>query len=153
MKNLFILDLDNTLIYGSYAEQESAPLLFHYNTYLKVYKRPLAEQLIEICKVNGDIIIYTTALRPYANRIARKLNIQPIEILSRKQCLFKNGSWKKRVKDEWINKYDKITIIDDSPNVWQDIPSTTELLIPTEFRGSENDFGLEEIITKLSRYQ
>jgi TFIIF-interacting CTD phosphatase-like protein len=153
MKNLFILDLDHTLIYGSYAEQESAPLLFLYNTYLKVYKRPLAEQLIEICKINGDIIIYTTALRPYANRISKKLNIQPIQILSRKQCLFKNGSWGKIVNDEWINKYDKIIIIDDSPNVWLDISSTTELLIPTEFRGSENDFGLEEIITKLSRYQ
>jgi hypothetical protein len=153
MKNLFILDLDHTLIYGSYAEQESAPLLFHYNSYLKVYKRPLAEQLIEICKVKGDIIIYTTALRPYAKRISNKLNIQSIEILSRKQCLFKNGSWKKRVNPEWLNKYDKIIIIDDSPDVWLDIPSTTELLIPTEFRGSENDFGLEEIITKLSRYQ
>jgi TFIIF-interacting CTD phosphatase-like protein len=152
MKQLILLDLDHTLIYGSYAEQESAPLLFQYNTYLRVYKRPLAEQLIAKCKVKGDIIIYTTALRPYANKIAIKLNIQPIEILSRKQCLFKNGGWKKKIKDEWINKYDKIIIIDDSPNVWQATPSTTEMLIPTEFRGSENDFGLEEIITKLSRY-
>jgi hypothetical protein len=146
------LDLDHTIIYGSYAEQESAPLLFHYNTYLKVYKRPLAEQLIEICKVKGDIIIYTTALRPYANRISKKLNIQPIQILSRKQCLFKNGTWEKKVNDEWINKYDKIMIIDDSPNVWLDIPYTTELLIPTEFRGSENDYGLEEIIKKILNY-
>jgi TFIIF-interacting CTD phosphatase-like protein len=152
MKQLILLDLDHTLIYGSYAEKESAPLLFQYNTYLRVYKRPLAEKLIAQCKVKGDIIIYTTALRPYANRIANKLKIQPNEILSRKQCQFKNGSWKKKVKPEWLNKYDKIIIIDDSPNVWQDIPSTTEMLIPTEFRGSENDFGLEEIITKLSRY-
>jgi hypothetical protein len=152
MKQLILIDLDHTLIYGSYAKQESAPLLFHHNSYLKVYKRPLAEQLIEICKVKGNIIIYTTALRPYANRISKKLNIQPIEILSRKQCQFRNGSWKKRVKPEWLNKYDKIIIIDDSPNVWLDIPYTTELLIPTEFRGSENDYGLVEIITKLSRY-
>jgi TFIIF-interacting CTD phosphatase-like protein len=152
MKNLFILDLDHTIIYGSYAEQESAPLLFHYNTYLKVYKRPLAEQLIEICKVKGDIIIYTTALRPYANRISKKLTIQPIQILSRKQCLFKNGSWGKKVNGEWINKYDKIIIIDDSPNVWRDIPSSIEILIPAEFRGSENDYGLEEIIKKILNY-
>ena len=152
MKQLILLDLDHTLIYGSYAEQESAPLLFQFNTYLKVYKRPLVEELIAHCKVKGDIIIYTTALRPYANRIAKKLNIQPIEILSRKQCLFKNGSWEKKVNDEWINKYDKIIIIDDSPNVWQDIPSSTEILIPGEFRGSKTDYGLEEIITKMSRY-
>ena len=152
MKLLILLDLDHTLIYGSYAQQESAPLLFQYNSYLRVFKRPLSEELIAHCKEKGDIIIYTTALRPYANRIAKKLNIQPIEILSRKQCLFKNGSWKKKVKPEWLNKYDKIIIIDDSPDVWQDNPSTTEMLIPTEFRGSENDFGLKEIITKLSRY-
>lgn len=152
MKQLLLLDLDHTLIYGSYAEQESAPFLFQYNNYLKVYKRPLSEELIAHCKEIGDIIVYTTALRPYANRIANKLNIQPIELLCRKDCLFKNGSWLKKVKVEWINKYDKIIIIDDSPNVWQDIPTSIEILIPTEFRGSKNDFGLEEIITKLSRY-
>jgi TFIIF-interacting CTD phosphatase-like protein len=152
MKLLILIDLDHTLIFGSYAEQESAPLLFQFNTYLKVYKRPLAEELIAHCKEKGDIIIYTTALRPYANRIAKKLNIQPIEILSRKQCLFKNGSWKKKVKDEWINKYDKIIIIDDSPNVWQNFTTSTEILIPAEFRGSKTDYGLEEIITKMSRY-
>ena len=58
----------------------------------------------------------------------------------------------KKVNDEWINKYDKIIIIDDSPNVWRDIPSSIEILIPAEFRGSENDYGLEEIITKILHY-
>ena len=72
--------------------------------------------------------------------------------MSRKQCLIRNGCWQKKVKTEWVNEYDKIIIIDDSPNVWQDIPTSIEILIPTEFRGSKNDFGLEEIITKLSLY-
>lgn len=147
-----MLDLDHTLIYGSYAENETADLLFQYNKYLKVYERPFARELVVICKENADIIVYTTALRPYAVGICNKLNINPIEILSRKQCLLKNGNWQKKVKPEWINKYDKIIIIDDSPNVWRDIPSSIEILIPAEFRGSENDYGLEEIITKLSRY-
>ena len=35
-KKLFILDLDNTLIYGSYAQKETAKLLFTYSEYLKV---------------------------------------------------------------------------------------------------------------------
>ena len=61
MKQLIILDLDHTLIYGSYAETETAQLLFSHNKYLKVYKRNRAEELIELCKLKGDIIIYTTA--------------------------------------------------------------------------------------------
>lgn len=152
MKQLILLDLDHTLIYGSYAENETANLLFQYNKFLRVYERPYARELIAICKESADIIVYTTALRSYAINICEKLNINPIEILSRKHCLYKNGSWKKKVKPEWITKYDKIIIIDDSPNVWQGIPTSIEILIPSEFRGSKNDFGLEEIITKLSRY-
>lgn len=152
MKDLILLDLDHTLIYGSYAENETGNLLFQYNKYLKVYERPYARELIDLCKKNDDIIVYTTALRPYALKICNRLNITPIELLSRKHCLYKNGSWKKKVKPEWITKYDKIIIIDDSPNVWLGIPTSIEILIPSEFRGSKNDFGLEEIITKLSRY-
>lgn len=152
MKSLILLDLDHTIIYGSYAENETADLLFQYNKFLKVYERPSARELIAICKESADIIVYTTALRPYAIKICKKLNINPIKLLSRKQCLIRNGCWQKKVKTEWVNEYDKIIIIDDSPNVWQDIPTSIEILIPTEFRGSKNDFGLEEIITKLSRY-
>ena len=144
-----MLDLDHTLVYGSYAENETADFLFQYNKYLKVYERPYARELIDLCKKNADIIVYTTALRPYALKICNRLNINPIELLSRKHCLYKNGCWQKKVKTEWVNEYDKIIIIDDSPNVWQDIPTSIEILIPTEFRGSKNDFGLKEIITKL----
>ena len=143
-----MLDLDHTLIYGSNAENETADLLFQYNKYLKVYERPFARELVVICKENADIIVYTTALRPYAVGICNKLNINPIEILSRKQCLLKNGNWQKKVKPEWINKYDKIIIIDDSPNVWitNNIPSI--FLIPSEFRGNSKDNGLIKIITE-----
>jgi TFIIF-interacting CTD phosphatase-like protein len=76
MKKLIILDLDHTLIYGSYAEKESAELLFHYSTFLKVYKRPFVEELILVCKELGDIIIYTTALKLYATKISKKFDEQ-----------------------------------------------------------------------------
>ena len=45
-KKLFILDLDNTLIYGSYAQKETAKLLFTYSEYLKVYVRKFSKELI-----------------------------------------------------------------------------------------------------------
>ena len=152
MKKLIILDLDHTLIYGSYAEKESAELLFHYSSFLKVYKRPFVEDLILACKELGDIIIYTTALKPYATKISKKLNIQPIEILSRKNCYLINGNIKKTLKKEWLNEYGKIIIIDDSPNVWINTNENIVFLIPNEFRGSANDVGLEKIITAVLRY-
>lgn len=152
MKKLVILDLDHTIIYGSYAEKETAELLFHYSPFLKVYKRPFVEDLILVCKELGDIIIYTTALKPYATKISKKLNIQPLEILSRKNCYLLNGNFKKILKNEWLQEYDKIIIIDDSPNVWININENITFLIPNEFRGSTKDIGLEKIITEVLRY-
>jgi phosphoserine phosphatase len=73
MKLLIILDLDHTLIYGSYAENETAELLFQHNMYLKVYKRQLAEDLVKLCQAKADIIVYTAALRRYAKTICNLL--------------------------------------------------------------------------------
>jgi phosphoserine phosphatase len=54
MKTLILLDLDHTLIYGSFAPSESAPLLFEYSQYLKVYERPYARQFIHHLQELGD---------------------------------------------------------------------------------------------------
>ena len=148
MKSLILLDLDHTVIYGSYAENERADLLFQYNKFLKVYERPSARELIAICKESADIIVYTTALRPYAIKICKKLNINPIEILSRKHCFKINNQCYKKVKLEWEKKYAKIIIIDDSPNVWITNNMRCVFLIPTEFRGKLEDNGLIKIITE-----
>lgn len=143
-----MLDLDHTLIYGSYAENETANLLFQYNKFLRVYERPYARELIAICKESADIIVYTTALRSYAINICEKLNINPIEILSRKHCFKINNQWYKKVKLEWEKKYTKIIIIDDSPNVWITNNMRCVFLIPSEFRGNSKDNGLIKIITE-----
>ncbi len=152
MKNLFILDLDHTLIYGSYAETETAEFLFQFNSYLRVYKRSLVDDLIQLCKSKGDIIVYTTALKPYAIRICNKLNIEPVELLSRRNCIDSGGNWKKQTKTKWLTNYNKIIIIDDSPNVWIDFNDKVNFLIPNEFRGSKNDIGLMKIIKEIERY-
>lgn len=148
-KNLILLDLDHTLIYGSYAESETAEFLFSHSKYLKVYKRNRAEELIELCKIKGDIIIYTTALRSYARTISEKLNIKPIELWSRKNCKTVNGKHKKIVTSKWLDHYGKIIIIDDSPNVWLTQSEKIIFLVPDEFRGDANDFGLEYIICSI----
>ena len=150
-KTLLILDLDHTLIYGSYAESESADLLFRYHKYLTVYERPLARQLIELCKSNATIIVFTTALRRYAKSICLALNIEYVELLSRKNCIAVEGKLKKQIKEEWLKNYDKIIIIDDSPNVWQNSEdSKIVFLVPSEFRGQKDDFGLQNIMNELN---
>jgi hypothetical protein len=152
MKNLIILDLDHTLIYGSYAETEPAEFLFQHNKYLKVYKRYLAEDLVKLCRAKAEIIVYTTALRSYAKTICHLLDIQPIELLSRKNCVTVDGKLRKAIKPEWIANYNTIVVIDDSPNVWLSDSNKINFLVPGEFRGAANDLGLETIINELNRY-
>lgn len=147
LKTLILLDLDHTMIYGSYAENESADLLFRYHKYLTVYERPLARELIDILKNKGNIIVYTTALRRYAKMICFSLDIKYIELLSRKNCILINRKLHKEVRQEWLDLYEQIIIIDDSPNVW--LNSADEkiiFLVPDEFRGQKNDMGLASII-------
>ena len=148
-KKLILLDLDHTLIYGSYAETETANKLFKFNSYLSVYERPLARDLVKLCRKKGDIIIYTTALKTYAKKISNSLQINPITILSRKDCSKKNDNFKKTINPEWIINYDEIIVIDDSPNVWKNCPDSIKFLVPTEFRGDVSDFELQSIIESI----
>jgi hypothetical protein len=148
-KKLILLDLDHTLIYGSYAETETANKLFKFNSYLSVYERPLARELILLCQEKGDIIIYTTALKTYAKKISRSLQINPITILSRKDCTKKNDSYKKNINPEWILNYDEIIVIDDSPNVWVNCPDSIKFLVPKEFRGDARDLELQSVIESI----
>jgi TFIIF-interacting CTD phosphatase-like protein len=144
---LIILDLDHTLIYGSYAASETANFLFSHNKYLKIYERPLARTLVNLCQEKADIIVFTTALRSYAKRICKQLDINPIELLSRKNCQQVNGQYKKQVKDIWKVQYNKIIVIDDSPNVWKNSEDEhIKFIVPDEFRGDKDDFGLKGVI-------
>lgn len=114
-----------------------------------MYKRNLAEDLLRLCRDKGDIIVYTTALRGYAKTICKRLEINPTELLSRKYCKVKNGIHKKQMKQEWLEQYEKIIIIDDSPNVWLSDDEKIEFLVPMEFRGEKEDMGLVKIIEQI----
>ena len=108
----------------------------------------MAEDLVSLCQNKGDVIVYTTVLRGYAKTICKKLEINPIELLSRNNVKIKNSSYKKQIKTEWIEQYEKIIIIDDSPNVWLSDNEKVEFLMPMEFQGEKDDKGLCEIIQK-----
>ena len=142
MKTLFLLDLDHTLIYGSYAPSESATLLFSYSQYLKVYERPYARQFISQLQDLGEIIVFTTAKEDYAQRICELQDIQPLEILSRAQCKKVGDGYRKLLRKKWTLSYDKIIIVDDSPQVWETGEASIHWLVPAEFRGDAADKGL-----------
>lgn len=147
---LIILDLDNTLIYGSYASSEMAELLFQYNNYIKVYERPWARELVGLCGQVGDVIVYTSALRDYAKGICSGLNMKPKALLSRKHCRVHKGRYHKNIREEWLKDYDRIVIIDDSPEIWGNTDNEKIMMIvPDEFKGQANDTGLKMIIGRL----
>ncbi|MDC3407256.1 HAD family hydrolase [Bacteroidia bacterium] len=147
---LCLLDLDHTLIYGSYAPSEEAELLFQYSQYLKIYKRPYVDEFVKyLQKYFSDIIVYTTAKKDYAEKICEYLNINPTELLSRLDCKEIDDRFYKTVKKDWVDSYDKISIIDDSPNVWvieNNSDEKIKFFIPKEFRGSSRDKELGNII-------
>lgn len=151
MKSLCLLDLDHTLIYGSYAPSEEAGLLFAYNEFLKVYKRPFVEGFVKK-KLNSffsDIVVFTTAKEDYAQEICRLLQIGCTELLSRKDCLIKNDRHYKQFREAWGREYDHISIIDDSPHIWlgtEAFEPKIKFVVPKEFRGEKNDEVLKELV-------
>lgn len=153
MNNLCLLDLDHTLIYGSYAPSEKVELLFEYSAYLKVYKRPFVEEFIGFLnRYYTHIIVYTTAKKDYANRICLELDIKTFKILTRQDCVQKNDRFYKPFQGQWNHLYEKIDIIDDSPNVWLNTEvyrNKIRFLVPKEFRGEMDDTELLNIIKSL----
>lgn len=149
-KTLFLLDLDHTLIYGSYAPSETSSLLFTYSQFLKVYERPYAREFVKEIQSRGEIIVFTTAKEDYASMVSKELAIQPVQLLSRAACSKKGDSYRKRVRKNWLKKYSRIVVIDDSPQVWE-VPQGIELewIIPREFRGDANDHELLSLIENL----
>lgn len=150
MNHLCLLDIDHTLIYGSYAPFEEAELLFEYNQYLKVYKRPYVDEFIDFLHQNfSAILVFTTAKEDYAHKICLALGINVISVLSRADCLYKNDKHYKVFKPQWATNYQTIIIIDDSPNVWlstERYENKISFMVPTEFRGKLDDDDLLKII-------
>ena len=147
-KRLFVLDLDHTLIYGSYAPSESAKLLFQYNEYLKVYERPYARELIELVQSKGDVIVFTTAKRDYAERTIQELGIRAITLYARDECKETISGYKKKLPSKYSEQYDSIRIIDDDPGVWME-NDVLEFLKPSEFLGDLLDKGLVILLNRL----
>ena len=139
--------LYNTLIYGSYAQKETAKLLFTYSEYLKVYVRKFSKELIKKCESLGDIIVYTTAKKDYAEKICIGLKINYKILLSRSECEISPDNYEIKINSVWKKKYEEIVIIDDTPSVWrEDTWDKATVLVPSNFMGEKDDIDLKRII-------
>jgi TFIIF-interacting CTD phosphatase-like protein len=71
IRPLLILDLDETLVYGTKQELPSAPdfLVAHYF----VYRRPHLPEFLDYCFTDFDVAVWTSASRSYASEIVARL--------------------------------------------------------------------------------
>ena len=146
MKNLIILDLDNTLIFGTSNPNLDADFLFWFSRGLIIYKRPNARGFVEKCQDLGDIVVFTSAEREYAERVCESLNINPIELFTREDCFIKDNIYVKSVPSYYYDAYDLITIIDDLPEVWDHETHKRCLVIQVSpFMGEIDDDELMKI--------
>lgn len=147
---LIILDLDHTLIYAATTTLNNLNVLLKYSPYLTIYERPFARQLVKLCAEKAYIVVFTTAVKDYAEKVCRKLDINYVELRSRKDCAVVNGRYLKFVDTTWLSRYDEIIVIDDSPEIWDIKPNENfYMLAPEKYTGSANDDELKEIIASL----
>lgn len=146
MKKLIILDLDNTLIFGTVNRHLRVKVLFHFSKILVIYERPYASEFVAKCQKIGDVVVFTTAVREYAEQVCEHLGISPIELFSREDCIAEYDRYVKSVPDYYYDVYDDITIIDDLPGIW-DTKSHMKCRIirVQEFTGNEADDELLRI--------
>jgi len=145
MKKLIILDLDNTLIYASLYELP-AKILFKYSDYLTIYARPHTKEFVQKCRTIADVVVVTTAVRDYAKKVCEHLQIKPIELFSREDCLILNYKYVKSVPDYYFDLYDDIIIFDDSPELWdKKSHEKCRVIGVAPFTGEADDDELDKI--------
>lgn len=145
MKHLYILDLDNTLIYATGRENLPARVLLDYSDYT-IYQRPYADELVQVCQNLGDVVVFTTAVRDYAEKVCARLRLKPLKIYSREDCGVVNDRYVKAVPEQYLGDYDSITIIDDMPEIWdRDLPGNCRFISISPFIGQEDDELLQVI--------
>ena len=120
MKNLIILDLDNTLIFASSDLSLPADILFHYSRDLIIYERPFAKEFVTKCRNMGDVIVSTTAVHDYAKKVCENLHFEPVEMFTREDCQVKGNRYEKTVQERFFEVYHSITIVDDLPEMWDE---------------------------------
>ncbi len=149
-KKLLVLDLDETLIYGT-EEALNHEQDFRVGQYF-IYKRPFLESFLKFCFENFDVAVWTTSTRSYAQEIFETVlqNNQKLQFLwTRERCTLifdeeqREHHFVKRMYKLRRRSYqlESIIVVDDSPNVWR--CSYGNLVRVSKFEGDETDDELK----------
>lgn len=145
--SLVIVDLDHTLIYGSYTHEPGLDKLAQFNELLAIYKRPGVDSFVQQLQ-HVDTVVYSAAKEDYVHTIVDRLKVPAREILHRNHCKRSSStdSYHKWLRRTWVRQYDQILIIDDSPHLWsKQAREIAHWMIPPKFMGDVHDNYLDSI--------
>ncbi|AFM05174.1 TFIIF-interacting CTD phosphatase [Bernardetia litoralis DSM 6794] len=158
-KTLLVLDIDETLIFGS-AEKLDEPFDFRVFNYF-IYQRPYLKEFFEKIKDHFLIALWSSADDEYVEEIAKKIipkNIELEFIWARSRCSYKRNF--NAVFDDYQDYYafdishyhflkplkklkkkgyklERILIVDDTPHKSKD--NYGNAIYPKEYKGDKND--------------
>jgi TFIIF-interacting CTD phosphatase-like protein len=145
-RKLLILDLDETLVYGTtkpLARREDFLVSEYY-----IYKRPGLEEFLKFCLEHFDTAIWTSASRLYAEGIVKALFPEPDKlkfIWSRERCSYKydhemrESHWIKNLKKVKKLGYElgQIIMVDDTAEKM--VRNYGNHILVSPYTGSEDD--------------
>ena len=148
---LYILDLDNCLIYSSYSQIDgmisNSKRKWHY-----LYHRPFLMEFLKYIQKSGEIVFYTSSKKDYAHWVVSTFQLKSdYKIFSRKFCTKKSTDfgeiYYKSIRNIKIEKeYDKIVVLDDRSDLWDE--TGIELHDIKPFMGEGDDHELQNWVIK-----
>ena len=157
-RRLYILDLDNCLVFSSYVELNGLDLIskrkYHY-----LYHRPDLMFFLNYLTKTGDIVFYTSSKKDYANWVVDSFKLKTdYQIFSRRFCKkmiteFGEIYYKSIDFISLKKRYEKIIVIDDRIDFWLNNDGVEFFDIPP-FMGEKDDKILKLwILNRLKQQQ
>ncbi|WP_338765501.1 HAD family hydrolase [Bernardetia sp. ABR2-2B] len=156
-KTLLVLDIDETLIFGSTQKLDKAFDFTVFNYF--IYRRPYLKEFFERIKEHFLIALWSSADDEYVEEIAKKIIPNDIElefVWGRSRCSYKRNF--NPIFDDYQNylasdnyhfvkplkklkkkgyKLERILIVDDTPHKSKE--NYGNVIYPKEYRGKEKD--------------
>ncbi|MBU3660514.1 MAG: HAD family hydrolase [Flavobacteriales bacterium] len=122
---LYILDLDNCLIYTSYSKISELDSIAQRKWYY-LYHRPGLFNFLNYIQKTGEIVFYTSSKKEYAKWVVNTFNLEKdYLIFSRKFCRKKLTNYgeiyyKSIFQIPISREYEKIIVLDDRTDLWDE---------------------------------
>lgn len=143
MKNLLILDLDETLVHTSYSPISGIEFCSHRGLFY-LYERPHLGEFLDRCSKKYDLAIWSASKADYVIWVIKSTvlgNYKFTFINTRRNCkrIFgKNGNieYQKDITPYLLN-YEKVVMLDDFPKMV--VPTECCVKAP-EYRGGDDEY-------------